>query len=307
MNEKIIITTSSFGKYDRAPLEMLEENKIEYTLNPYGRQLTEHEVISLGENVTGIIAGTETLSDYVFSNLARLKVISRCGVGTDNIDIDAAEKRGIRVYNVPSGPTVAVAELTVGLILCLLRKTNQMDSELRSGIWKKRMGNLLSGKKIGIVGFGRIGRKVAELLEPFGVEIGYHDVIVASRKLPWRAYDLHALLAWADITTIHSSTSNQAAPVIGDQEIQLMNQGSWLVNVARGGVVDEQALYAALKSGHLGGAALDVFKQEPYNGPLKSLENVILTPHIGSYAREARVEMELQAVKNLLEGMGEPG
>ena len=304
MNEKIIITTSSFGKYDRLPLDRLEENNIEYTLNPYGRQLTEKEVISLGENVTGIIAGTETLSDYVLSNLTRLKVISRCGVGTDNINIEAAEKRGIRVYNVPSGPTVAVAELTVGLILCLLRKTNQMDSELRSGIWKKRMGNLLSGKKIGIIGLGRIGRKVAELLEPFGVEIGYHDVIVASRKLPWRAYDLHALLAWADITTIHLSPSNQAAPVIGDQEIQLMNQGSWLVNVARGGVVDEQALYAALKSGHLAGAALDVFKQEPYNGSLKSLENVILTPHIGSYAREARVEMELQAVKNVLEGMG---
>src|SRR3990170_8444124 len=117
MNEKIIITTSSFGKYDRLPLDRLEENNIEYTLNPYGRQLTEKEVISLGENVTGIIAGTETLSDYVLSNLTRLKVISRCGVGTDNIDRDAAEKRGISIYNVPSGPTVAVAELTLGLIL----------------------------------------------------------------------------------------------------------------------------------------------------------------------------------------------
>lgn len=302
---KIAITTTSFGEYDRLPLECLEKEKVEYILNPFGRKLTKEEIIDLAKGVKGIIAGTEPLDSYVLNNLPGLKVISRCGVGTDNVDLEVAQRLGIKVYNTPYGPTLPVAELTVGLILDLLRRITQMDRELRGSTWKKRMGNLLHGKKIGIVGFGRIGQKVAELLLPFGVEISYFDSCKVSCKLPCSPQKLETLLAWADIISLHLSPMKETGPIITEQEIQLMKRGAWLVNVARGGVVDEEALYDALKEGHLGGAALDVFDKEPYKGALCTLENVILTPHIGSYALEARVAMEKQAVENLIQGLSD--
>jgi D-3-phosphoglycerate dehydrogenase len=302
---KIAITTTSFGKYDKSPLEWLKKEKFEYILNPFGRKLTKEEIIDLAKGVEGIIAGTEPLDSCVLNNLPGLKVISRCGVGTDNVDLEAAQRLGIKVYNTPYGPTLPVAELTVGLILDLLRRITQMDRELRGRTWKKRMGNLLHEKKIGIVGFGRIGQKVAELLLPFGVEISYFDSCKVSCKSPCSPQKLEALLAWADIISLHLSPMKETGPIITEQEIQLMKRGAWLVNVARGGVVDEEALYNALKEGHLGGAALDVFDKEPYNGALCTLENVILTPHIGSYALEARVAMEKQAVENLIQGLSD--
>ena len=302
---KIAITTTSFGEYDRSPLDRLEKEQILYILNPHGRKLSKEQVADLAKGVDGIIAGTEPLNGWVLNNLPGLKVISRCGAGTDNVDLEVAVRLGIKVFNTPYGPTLAVAELAVGLILDLLRRISQMDRELRIGTWKKRMGNLLQGKRIGIIGFGRIGQKVAELLLPFGVEIGYCDVREVSCSISCTSQDLQTLLAWADIITVHLSTAKENGAIIGKCEIQLMKRGAWLVNVARGGIVDEEALHEALKEGHLAGAALDVFDKEPYNGPLSALENVILTPHIGSYALEARVAMERQAVENLIQGLSD--
>ena len=300
---KIAITTTSFGKHDRSPLDRLKKAKIKYIINPYGRKLTKEEVVDMAKGVVGIIAGTEPLNKWALCNLPGLKVISRCGAGTDNVNLETTKRLGIKVFNTPYGPTLAVAELTVGLILDLMRKISQMDRELRAGTWEKRMGNLLHGKKIGIVGFGRIGQKVAELLLPFGVEIGYCDVREISCNLPCSAQELETILAWADIIAMHLSTPKESGPIIRKLEIQLMKRGAWLVNATRGGIVDEEALYSALKEGHLAGAALDVFDKEPYNGPLNTLKNVILTPHIGSYALEARVAMERQSVENLIQGL----
>jgi len=300
---KIATTTSSFGTYDPNVLAPLKERGIEYILNPYGRKLTQEEVIDLAKDAEGIIAGTEPLNRLVFEQLPRLKVISRCGVGMDNVDQSASKEKRIQVFNTPYGPTLPVAELTVGLILDLLRKVTQMDRELRGGTWKKRMGNLLHGKRIGIVGFGRIGQKVAELLLPFGVEINYCDVCDVSCNLSCSPKELEDLFSWADIISLHLSTRTEKGPIIGSREIQQMKKGSWLINVARGGVVDENALYHALKEGRLAGAAVDVFEEEPYNGALAQLDNVIITPHIGSYALEARVAMEATSVENLLRGL----
>ena len=300
---KVAITTSSFGKYDTSPLDRLRREHIQYILNPYGRKLSKAEVVDLAKGVDGIIAGTETLDDWVLNKLHGLKVLSRCGVGMDNVDLDVAASMGIKVFNTPYGPTLAVAELTVGLILDLLRKVAWMDKELKSGTWKKRMGNLLFGKKIGIIGFGRIGKKVGLLLSAFETELAYCDPEPKTCAFNCDNKEFHEILNWADILTLHLSSLTNFCPIIGKKELQLMRMGSWLVNVSRGGVVDEEALYHTLRKGHLSGAALDVFAQEPYTGPLRELDNVILTPHIGSYAKEARVEMELQAVENLIEGL----
>jgi len=298
---KIIITTSSFATYDRLPLEELERNQIEYTINPYGRKLTKDEVIDLAKDADGLVAGTELLDGDVLEQLPNLKVISRCGAGLDTVDLEKAKKLNIEVLFTPYGPTLAVAELTLGLILDLLRKITAMDRELKAGLWKKQMGNQLKGKKIGILGLGRIGQKVAELLTPLGVKIAYYDICTIEGA--FNAVSKNELLSWADIITIHRPANADGKPVIGEEELNLMKDNTWLINVSRGGMVDEDALYSALKEGKLLGAALDVFENEPYEGPLRSLDNVILTPHIGSYAKEGRIQMEKDAVQNLINGL----
>jgi D-3-phosphoglycerate dehydrogenase len=309
--EKIAITTTSFGKYDNKPLRHLKEKGFEIILNPYGRKLKREEVIELCKDAVGIIAGTEVYDADVLEILTQfsalspqssLKVISRCGVGLDNIDLDATKRLGIKVFNTPDAPTLAVAELTIGLIFDLLRKISQMDRELRQGQWQKKMGNLLFNKKVGLRGFGRVGKKVAELLKPFGCEIAYSDPFVEDGLLGLKRVPAEELFNWADIISIHVSTTER---LIGEREMRLMKKGALIVNTSRGGVIDEEALYRSLKEGYLSGAALDVYEKEPYTGSLRELDNVILTPHIGSYAKEARVEMEMQSVKNLLKGLEE--
>lgn len=302
--KKILISTASFGKYDGSPLELLKQAGLEPVMNPYGRTLKREEVLDLASEASGIIAGTEPLDGMVLESLKGLKVISRCGAGLDNVDMRAANRYGISVYSTPYGPTPAVAELTVALALDLMRRITEMDRDIRSGKWSKVMGSLLSGKKLGIIGFGRIGRKVAALLLPFGVEISYYDLRCSTPVIGCRQVEFSELLSWADIITIHVSPASPVKTVLGSMEIGLLKQGSCLINTSRGGVVDESALYEALKSGRISGAALDVFKEEPYTGCLREFPNVILTPHIGSYAREARADMELESVNNLLAGLG---
>ena len=302
MKGKVFISTTSFGKSDLTPLDMLKTAGLEVSLNPYGRQLTADECLSLYKDIDGLIAGTEALTAEILKSASNLKVISRCGVGLDNIDLEAAKQQGIQVFNTPHGPTAAVAELTVGLILALLRQVPHMDRDIRAGRWQKRMGNLLQGKKVGIIGFGRIGQKVAELILGLGAQVVYCDPAVS--KAGYTRMSLDELLSQSDIVSLHLSGGGNGTPLLSYEELRRIRKGSWLVNCARGGVVDEEALYQVLQQGWLSGAAVDVFEQEPYTGPLAKLDNVILTPHIGSYAKEARVQMEVQAARNLIEGLG---
>lgn len=299
--DKIVITTTSFGEFDKVPLRLLKTKRLEAVLNPYKRKLTKEEVVKLCKNAVGIIAGTEILDAKVIEKLPKLKVISRCGSGLDNVDCNAAKKNAIKVFNTSDAPVLAVAELTIGLIIVLLRKVNQMDIAVRKGKWEKLMGNLLCDKKVGIIGFGRIGRKVAELLRGFRCEIAYSDPFLKNGLLGLKRLSMEGILRWADIITIHASGKDK---LIGKKELKLMRGGSWIINTSRGGVIDEPALCKYLKNGHISGAALDVFGDEPYNGQLRQLDNVLLTPHIGSYAKEARVKMEREAVDNLLKGLG---
>ena len=299
---KITLNTSSFAKNDIRPLELLRAKGLETLINPYKRAMTEAEVLSFCADAHGMIAGTEPLTAKVLAQLRNLKVISRCGTGMENVDLKAAQAQGIQVFNTPSGPTLAVAELTLGLIISLLRHTHDMDRKLRAGVWDKRMGNLLCGKTVGIVGFGRIGQKIAELLSSFGVEILYSDIQNVKNFSKNIKVSLEELLSRSDIVSLHISSS-EGKLLIGKSQFSLMKKGAYFLNLSRGEFVDEEALYRVLKEGYLAGAALDVFAREPYEGPLATLENVILTPHIGSYAAEARVLMELEAVNNLFKGL----
>jgi len=300
---KVLISTSSFGQYDLHPLELLKSHGFEVVLNPYKRRLKAEEVVELAKDCHGIIAGTEPLTAEVLKQLPLLKAISRVGAGLENIDMEAAERRGIAIKSTPHTPTQAVAELTLGLILNVMRRINSMDRGIRSGKWNKEMGRLLSGKTIGVVGLGRIGRRVTELLKPFGAKI------LANEPKPDKKWveenkvhltSLEELLKKSDIVTLHIPYTEQTRNLINAERLKIMKRGAILINTSRGGLVDEDALYHALKSGHLGGAALDAMETEPYRGPLKELDNVILTPHIGSYALEARVQMEIEAARNLI-------
>lgn len=303
---EIFISTSSFATYDASPLKLLKDSGLNIQLNPYGRKLTPSECLGLYQSIDGLIAGTESLTADILRSARNLKVISRCGAGIDNVDIDTAKELAIKVFATPDAPTQAVAELTIGLILALLRGIPIEDHSIRAGRWTKSMGNLLSGKTLGILGLGRIGKMVVELTQPFNLKY------IAWDNSPDRQFaekyrieftGLDELLTRADIVTIHLPFAPELRGIIGKRELSLMKPDAFLLNTARGGLVDEDALYEALKEKMIAGAALDVFEKEPYTGPLIELDNIILTSHIGSYAREARVEMELQAAKNLLQGL----
>lgn len=304
----ILITTSSFGKADKEPLERLRQAGFDIRLNPFGRKLTEAEVLELIEahQPTGMIAGVEPLSRKVLIAANRLKMISRCGIGMESVDMTAAKERGISVANTPEGPTVAVAELTVGMILTLLRKIHLSDAGIRAGQWVRPMGSLLHGKTVGIIGCGRIGASVAMHLKAFGCQILGCDIIQKDAGFIEIA-EPNRLLAESDIISLHIPGGEANYHFIDRQRMGFMKKGAFLINAARGDLVDETALAEALQSGHLAGAALDTFEKEPYDGPLKDMDNVLLTAHIGSYAAEARGMMEMQAVENLMEALNRQG
>ncbi|MEM0466439.1 MAG: phosphoglycerate dehydrogenase [Candidatus Thermoplasmatota archaeon] len=306
--KKVIITPSSFGECGDEPLELLRQAHIDVILNPYHRKMKPDEVIELGKECQGIIAGVETLNQQVLSALPSVRCISRVGVGIDNIDIEYARRHGIIIKNTPDGPTRAVAELTVGLIFDLLRMISYRDRLIRQGIWNKDMGFLLYGKTVGIIGLGRIGKKVAEILQLLGVTVVGHDIHPDHgwcKQKNVQLLSLSDLLKKSDIVSVHVSKLPEGKPLLGKSELALMKKQAFLLNLSRGEILDEHALYEALKTQSLAGAALDVYTQEPYAGPLTELGNIILTPHIGSYAKESRLDMEIQAVKNLLEVLSE--
>lgn len=308
MMKEIAVTTSSFGECGPYPLKILESNQFNVIFNQYGRTLKESEVLDLLNGCLGVIAGTEAYDKKVLEKLKGLRVISRCGAGMDNLDLETCEVLGIKVFNTSDTATRAVAELVIGLILNLLRHVSVMDREMHSGLWQKRMGHLCIDKEMGIIGLGRIGREVAKLAAALGAKVFYYDPQVPGSDCSSATKnELRDLLGHCDIISLHLPLTPENKHFIGKKEISLMKESALLINCSRGGIVDEGALLSALKTKKIAGAALDVFDSEPYRGPLAQLENVILTPHIGSYAKEARLRMESTAVDNLIKGFKEIG
>ena len=305
---RVLITTSSFNVEQNHGLQQLQLAGIHVTANPHGKRLTETEVAGLlDDDVVGMIAGVEPLTRLVLSKAPELKVISRCGIGLDSVDLVAASEYGIKVYNTPDAPTAAVAELTLGLILGLLRRISRADHDLHQGEWKEHMGSLLSTQTVGIVGFGRVGRRVAQLVRAFGSSLLAYDMQAVDMPEYLERTNLDGLLRKSDIVTLHVPLVPGRGYLIGRPQFAVMKPGAFLVNTARGGLVDESALLEALQSGRLAGAACDVFEQEPYHGPLAQLPQVLLTAHMGSYARESRALMEQEAAENLVRGLVECG
>ena len=294
--KKVLIAPSSFAELDPEPVNKLVEHGFEVVNNPFHRKLTTSELKDLLPGVTGLIAGLETIDREVMTG-SSLRVISRCGVEMSNVDIKAAGELGIIVRNTPDAPTIAVAELTIGAMIGLLRMIPAMDHELHSKRWTKKIGVQLSGKTVAIIGFGRIGRYVGQLLKPFNVKLLAVDNALQGVVEKTPVVSLEEALTRADIVTLHLSGTSQ---VLGRRELSMMKEGVFILNAARGGVIDEDALLEAIKGGKVAGAWIDAFSREPYSGPLADFPQVILTPHVGSYARECRQRMEMEAVDNLI-------
>lgn len=306
MADKIFVALSTFAEYGDGPLNVLKESGIPFELNTLGRRLVREEIIELAAGATGIIAGVEPYDRPVLEKLPNLRCISRCGVGVDNIEAPVAEQRGVIVRNTPDVVIQPVAEIALAMIFDLMRKLTFHTALLKSRRWEKAAGNLLVDKIVGIMGLGRIGRRLAEMLSALGVRVIGTDL---SPDGAWAAktgveyVSENELLRQADILSLHLSVIAGNEFTLDSQRIASMKPGAWVINVGRGSLVDDTALAGALESGQLSGAGLDVFENEPYDGPLCDLDNVVMTPHVSTLTVESRVQMELEAAQNLVNSL----
>lgn len=257
--------------------------------------ITQEELINTIRDFDAIIVRSRTkVTRAVIEAAEKLKIIARAGVGVDNVDVEAATEKGIMVVNAPESTSVTVAEHAMGLIMALARKISIADKSVKEGKWGKSrfMGIELNGKTLGIIGLGRIGTQVSIRAKSFGMDILVYDPYVteeAGAEIGVRVVDLEYLLKNSDVMTIHVPLTPETKYLISKNEFEIMKENAIIVNCARGGIINEDDLYNALTNGKLGGAGLDVFETEPPEGsPLLTLDNVVLTPHIGASTKEAQ-------------------
>tara|TARA_B100000902_G_C27289023_1_gene906095 strand:+ start:881 stop:1801 length:921 start_codon:yes stop_codon:yes gene_type:complete len=298
---KILVATASFGLAEKSFLNDLNES-YEVIVNSTGRKLQQEELSELIADVEGVIAGTEIYSSGVLSNAKNLKVISRVGVGLDNVDLNFCSQHDIKVITTSTDLSYAVAELVISLFLSFYRNIPRHYKDMQNKHWERKMGETINGKTIGVIGLGRIGKRLVELTSGFGLKVlacdPYEDKNFAE-KYSVTYCKMSELLTHSDIISIHASSEESNNPIISKDELNLMKSTALLINTSRGSNIDEDELLVALKNNVIGGACLDVFNQEPYEGDFAKLENVILTPHIGGYTSNVRRGLEMESVINL--------
>lgn len=285
-------------------------------LTESGAEVVEHhgvqgvDLVRALEGCQGLIVrGATRVTGEVLAQASGLLAVARAGTGLDNIDVESARARGIEVVNAPAANAISVAELVFALLLALERQVVPAATALAAGHWEKNrfVGRELYGKRLGVVGFGRIGRDVAQRARAFGMRVAACDPVLSHWpvEFDWvTPRTLEALLKDSDVVSLHLPLTAESRGLIGDRELAMMKPDAVLVNAARGGVIDEDALHRALTSGKLRGAALDVFAQEPPGAhPLLGLPNVIATPHLGAGTREAQERAGVEAVERLIEAM----
>lgn len=300
--KRVLFAIGNFTLDESVIKEILPETDYEVILNPVGEDLNFDHHPELFEDVDYILAGLEPYTDAFFLKYPKVACISRIGVGTDNIDLDAAHAAGTRICITSDKPSVSVAELCVGNMISLLRHTHKMSNELKSNIWKQFQGRDLREQRVGIVGLGSIGKEVVKRLQPFGC-----DIYSASRS--WNEQfaetynvtrlSLDELFKTCTIISIHLPMEDSTVKIINKDMIATMPEGSFIINTSRSGVIDNNAVCDALKSNHLAGVAIDVFDEEPDAHPYTDAPNVILSPHIGSFTQQTRNAMETMSLETL--------
>jgi D-3-phosphoglycerate dehydrogenase len=298
----VAVASRSFSRDVRLRDELLERYP-HSRFNDTGRTLKADALVEFLRGHPKAITGLETLDEPLFRAVPELRVISKYGVGLDMIDVDAARRHGVRVWWTPGVNRQAVAELTVCLMLALCRRILPLAFDVRDGRWHQPVGRQLSSATVGILGCGHVGQQVARLCRAFGATVLAYDIRAYEtfyREMPVRAVAFDELLAESDILTIHVPLDASTRGMIGTRELARMKTTAFLLNTARGGIVDELALKAALVEGRLAGAACDVFAEEPPRDPgLLTLPTFLATPHIGGSTHESVLAMGRAAIAGL--------
>jgi D-3-phosphoglycerate dehydrogenase len=306
----VLVTATTFGMQDPGLRSELERSVAEVRYSPEKRPLRSAELQGIVKGVDAWIAGLDAIDAAAIAAADRLKLIARYGVGLDRVDVAAATRRGIAVANTPGANSAAVAELTIGLMLALARQICRADSAVRAGRWPRIAGMSLAGKTAGLVGFGAIGRETARRLTAFGCRVLVADPYVSPEAVAGQGATLTALdamLGSADFVCLHTAATAETTGMVNAAFLGRMKPGAFLVNTARGELIDEAALAQAIESGRLRGAALDCFRAEPpaIDHPLLRLPQVIVTPHTGAHtddAVNAMGRMALEACLAVLRG-----
>jgi D-3-phosphoglycerate dehydrogenase len=301
---KVLITTVPFGDKNRLPIEQLEAAGVEFLINPLGRKLKEEELAEMISDFDVLIAGTEDITDAVMAKASKLKLISRVGIGLDNVDLLAAERRGIKLSYTPDAPAPAVAEFAIGLMLALLRSVHLSNTQMHRGEWQRFFGRRIPEVTIGIIGTGRIGGRVLRRLQAFGTpRILVNDIrpdknIAPDLKLEWVGKE--EIYRQADLISLHVPLTKETKNMIAREELLMMKSDAMIINTSRGGIINEADLAEVLNADHLSGAAIDVFDQEPYSGDLAKIDRCLLTSHMGSMSIDCRTRMEIEATEEVV-------
>ena len=303
--EKILITPRSFRKIDGPHRQLLIDAGYEIVESPYERPLAAAELAPLVTDVVGVVLGLDEFTAEVLDRASRLKVVSRFGVGVDRVDVEAATSHSVVVTTTPGANTIAVAELTMGLILVLARRLTYHSRIVREGQWMPVSGFELCDSVLGLIGMGNIGREVAKRAVGFGMRIVYHDPVPPPQQLlvslGASCRSLDDLFAESDVVSLHLPLADDTRYLVDRRALARLKPSAFLINTSRGGLIDEQALYEALAQRRLAGAACDVFAQEPPgDNPLLGLDNFVATPHIGSATLQTTLRMGLLATQNAL-------
>jgi D-3-phosphoglycerate dehydrogenase len=306
---KIFISTYPFGMHNSKPFDLLTETGWEIIRNSLDRKMKPEEVEEYARDVDGIIAGTEDLTPLIQKN-SNLKMIARVGIGLDSVPLKLCKEKGITITYTPDAVTMAVAELTIGLMIDITRKVNQADREIRRAAWSRFSGKRLGESVIGIIGAGRVGLNVIRLLSEFKPKlILINDLkdksvelkrILQDKGIDYQFVEKEEIYHKSDIVSLHLPLTPKTRNLITEKELKLFRPDSFLINTARGELVNEDNLYSALKNSQIAGAAMDVFEIEPYKGKLIELENILLTEHMGSCSYDCRLAMEEGAAADLI-------
>ena len=301
---KVLITSRSFGKIGDSAKKILEDAGIEIDNISVGFDQAHFEKII--PEYDALIIGAHDFSEADMERCPKLKIICKHGVGLDNIHVNKAKELGIAVCNAPGTNSNAVADLALGLMLSVCRKISHSAALVREGVWKSHIGEDVCGKTLGLLGFGAIAKGVARRARGFGMKILAYDPFVTQLPEEFEGWvelcDMDKVITSCDILSVHIPLTHETKNTISTAELAKKKQGSYVINTARGGIVNEMALYEALKSGHLNGAAMDVVESEPMtpDHPLLSLDNVVVTPHIAMYSKEAINAVSLICAENVV-------
>jgi D-3-phosphoglycerate dehydrogenase len=308
-SERVLVTCRQMQNCLDEFRPRLEEHELELVLPEIVQQPSEDELIEIIGGFEGMIAGDDPLTARVLDHAKRMRIISKWGVGIDGIDLDAARIRGIEVVNTPGAFGDEVADVAMGYVVMLARQLHRIDASVRAGGWFKHEGRSLTDKVLGIAGFGSIGRAVGARGLGFGMRVLAHDITetagAAAREVGIEMHDRDELFRRSDFVVLCSPLTPKTHHLVSKRTLALMPPGGYLINVARGQLVDEVALVHALDTGHLAAAALDVFEQEPLaaSSALRGFEQCVFGSHNASNTREGVLRASARAVDNLLSGL----